>query len=127
MFRPEDYSHIPTNRHDVAAGAILLPTEKPIALGGGTSLQFVLEQGGDQGTFIFLLGVRHARGPLGVPIEFLEGVFLSEGGRGFRATWGFEQLLREIDAGGWRVIPVRDVLDSWTGRVEERMNRGEAG
>jgi hypothetical protein len=127
MIRAEDYSQLPENRHEVTSGSILLPTETPITLGGGTSLKFVIEQGGDLDTFIFVLGVRRARGPLGVPIEFLEGVFLQEAGRGFRATWGLEQLLREIDLGGWRVVPVRDVLSSWTARVEERMNRGEAG
>ena len=126
MIRPEDYSHVPANRHDVAAGAILLPTEKVITLAGNSSLGFVREQGGDSETIVFVLGLREARGPLGVPIEFLEGIFLSEKGRGFHPTWGLEQLLREIDLGGWRVIPVPEVLARWTKKVEDRMNKGDA-
>lgn len=126
MIRPEDYSEIPRNRHDVGAGSLLFPTEKPITLGGGSSLLFVRQQGGDESTFIFVLGLREARGPIGVPITFVEGVFLSDDGQGFRATWGLEQLFREIDLGGWRVISTPEVVASWSAKVEARMNRGEA-
>src|SRR5581483_7555300 len=117
--RPGDYSQIDENRHALAAGAILLATETPITLGGATSKDFVEQQGGDDTTFIFLLGVRRARGPLGDAVEFVEGVFLSEAGPGFHPTWDHEQLLREIDLGGWKVVTTDEMLASWVGRVEE--------
>jgi hypothetical protein len=124
--RPEDYRQIPENRHGLGAGSILLATETPITVGGGTSKDFVEQQGGDDTTFVFVLGVREAHGPLGHEVEFIEGVFLSEGGPGFHPTWDHEQLLREIDLGGWRVVTTQEMLASWVRRVEERMNRGEA-
>lgn len=122
---PRDFTQIPENRHDVQAGSLLFATETPITLGGGTSRAFVKDQGGDDSTFVFLLGQRQARGPLGIPVTFVEGVFLLENGRGFHPTWGLEQLLREIDAGGWRVVTTPEVLGNWTGKVEARMNRGD--
>jgi hypothetical protein len=121
--RPEDFQQIEENRHGILAGSILLPTETPITAGGGTSRDFVEQQGGDETTFIFLFGLREAEGPLGVAIGFIEGVFLSEAGPGFHPTWDHEQLLREVDLGGWRVVKTSDVLESWVGRVEERMNK----
>lgn len=126
MVRPQDYHQVPDNRHGVSAGSVLLPTEVSITTGGGSSLDFVEQQGGDTGTFIFLFGVREAPGPTGTPIHFLEGVFLTSDGPGFRPTWGLEQLLREIDLDGWRVIKTDEVLKTWVRRVEERMNKGEA-
>ena len=126
MVRPQDYRQIPENRHEVSAGTILLPTEVSITTGGGSSRDFVEQQGGAVDTFIFIFGLREAHAPDGSPVEFLEGVFLTADGPGFRPTWGLEQLLREIDLDGWRVVKTGEVVKSWTRRVEERMNRGEA-
>src|SRR4051794_3798251 len=78
VIRPQDYTELPENRHGIGAGSVLIPTDKAITLMGGTSRAFVLEQGGDDDTFVFLLGQREARGPLGAAITFLEGLFLSE-------------------------------------------------
>ena len=122
--RPQDYREIPENRHSVAAGSLLFPTGTKLTSDGHSSLDFVEQQGGDGTTFIFLFGVREARGPFGVSVEFIEGVFLSESGQGFRPTWGVEQLLTEIDHEGWKVVPTREVLERWTAQVEERMNKG---
>ena len=118
----QDYREIPRNKHGVSAGSLLLPTETKIT-GTGTSLDFVKQQGGDTDTLIFLFGLRQARSPLGFSAEFLEGIFLTDEGPGFRPTWGFEQLMREIDLGGWRVIPTPEVLLSWCERIERRMNK----
>ncbi|MBI3724519.1 hypothetical protein HY251_11280 [bacterium] len=126
MIRAEDYEEIPENRHKISAGTLLLATKKPIVPGGGTSLDFVLQQGGDEDTLIFMLGAREAKGPLGLTVEFLEGIFLTKDGQGFHPTWGFDQLLREVDRGGWQVIPTTEVVVSWSRKVEERMNKGEA-
>jgi hypothetical protein len=123
--RPQDYSQLPENRHGVSAGTVLLPTEVSITTGGGSSRDFVEQQGGDADTFIFVFGLREARGPLGTMVDFIEGVFLTAEGPGFRPTWGLEQLLREIDLDGWRVVKTDEVLKSWTRRIEERMNKGE--
>jgi len=125
VVRPEDYHEIAENRHGVGAGSLLLPTETPLVSGGGTSRDFVDQQGGDGTTFIFLFGVREALGPLGATVTFIEGVFLSESGPGFHPTWDHEQLLREIDLGGWRVVKTSEMLERWAARVEERMNKGE--
>lgn len=115
---PREYHEVPANPHGISAGALLLPTEQPI-VAAGSSLDFVLEQGGDEDTFIFLFGMRRAL----VGVDVLEGVFLSERGPGFRPSWGLQQLMRETELGGWFVVPATEVLRSWTGRVEERMNR----
>lgn len=116
---PGQYYEIPPNPHGISAGSILLPTEAPI-VASGSSLDFVLEQGGDEDTFVFLFGMRRAL----VGVDVLEGVFLSDAGPGFRPSWGFQQLMRETELGGWFVVPTKEVLRSWTDRVEERMNRG---
>ncbi len=123
--RPDDYRQIPTNRHKVSAGSILLPTEKEITLVGSTSKDFVEQQGGDGSTFIFIFGIREARDAARETVEFLEGVFLSDGGPGFHPTWDTEQLLHEIDLGGWEVVTTEQVLAAWVAKVEERMNKGE--
>lgn len=115
-----DYYDLPANPHGIRAGTILLPTTTPIVPGGGTSHDFVVEQGGDEDTFIFLLGLRRVQ--LGVDV--IEGVFLSESGPGFRPTWGLQQLMRETSLGGWHVITTDEVLRDWAARVEARMNRG---
>ena len=126
MVRAQDYRELPTNRHGVTAGCILIPTEVSITTGGGSSRDFVEQKGGDEDTFIFVFGAREALLPTGTAAQFLEGIFLTSHGPGFRPTWGLEQLLREIDLDGWRVVKTPEVLKSWTRRVEERMNRGEA-
>jgi len=123
--RPGDYTDLPENRHGVRAAVILLPTEKAITLAGISSKDFVEEQGGDDGTLVFIFGLREARGPSGDRVEFVEGVFLSESGPGFHPTWDLEQLLREIDAGGWKVVRREEVLERWVKVVEERMNKGD--
>ncbi len=123
--RPGDYTDLPENRHGVQAAAILFPTGKPITPTGISSKDFVEEQGGDKGTLIFIFGLRQARGPSDDLVEFVEGVFLSESGPGFHPTWDLEQLLREIDAGGWKVVPREEVLERWVKVVEERMNKGD--
>lgn len=121
---PGQYRQVPANRLQIAAGTVLIPTRITIVQGGGSSLDFVLEQGGDEDTFIFVLGVRQFLDPFGKPVDIIEGVFLSEGGPGFHATWDLEQLLREIDHGGWEVVPTALVLEQeWLTRVEARMNR----
>ena len=125
MARPQDYVQLPENRHGVSAGAVLIPTDVSITTGGGSSCDFVEQQGGDEDTFIFIFGLREARGPGGATVDFVEGVFLTGEGPGFRPTWGLEQLLREIDLDGWRVVKTDEVLRTWTRRVEERMNKGE--
>jgi hypothetical protein len=124
--RPENYRDLPPNRHGVSAGSILLPTEKPITQGGASSRDFVEQQGGDGSTFIFIFGLREGRGPFAEVVEFVEGIFLSESGPGFHPTWDQEQLLQEIDRGGWTVITRTEMLASWVGDVEERINKGEA-
>lgn len=119
---PREYSEIATNPHGIAAGSLLLPTRVPIVMGGGTSLDFVLEQGGSEETFVFMLGARGIGTPLG-KVQVLEGVFLDPGGPGFHPTWDLHQLMREVAAGGWKVIPTAEVLASdWVARVEQRMN-----
>jgi hypothetical protein len=123
--RPEDYRQIPENRHSIAAGSILLPTDSAITVTGASSRDFVAQQGGDESTFIFIFGIREARGALGATVEFLEGVFLSESGQGFHPTWDLEQLLREVDLGGWKVVTTGQMLDGWVAKVEARMNLGE--
>jgi len=120
---PSQYREIPANPHQIGAGAVLLPTKTPIIAGGATSLDFVLEQGGDDDTFIFMLGVRRYLLGGGQAVDILEGIFLSESGAGFKATWDFHQLMREVDHGGWTVVPKEEVLEAWVERVEERMNR----
>jgi hypothetical protein len=123
--RPDDYRQIPENRHGVSAGSILLPTQKEITLGGGSSKEFVEQQGGDDSTFIFIFGIREARDTAGQAVEFLEGVFLSDDGPGFHPTWDTEQLLHEIDLGGWEVVTTEQMLAGWVEKVERRMNMGE--
>ncbi len=125
--RPQDYSEIPENRYGIAAGTVLIPTDLPITGEGVSSMDFVIEQGGNRDTFIFLLGVREARSASGAKVSFIEGIFLSERGRGFHATWGVEQLVAEVDLGGWRVVTTREVLANapWIRRIEDRMNRGD--
>lgn len=119
---PSRYQELPENRHGISAGCLLFPTATPIVAGGGSSLGFVHEQGGDDGTFIFILGQRRTHTLLGEPVDIIEGVFLSEAGPGFHPTWDFEQLLRETDLGGWRVVPTEEVLSQWASTVERRMN-----
>lgn len=119
---PSRYHEIADNPHGITAGCLLFPTGTPIVQGGGTSLDFIHQQGGDDDTFIFMFGVRKLHTVLGA-VEILEGVFLSEGGPGFRATWDFDQLMRETESGGWRVIPTEEVLETWAETVEARMNR----
>lgn len=119
---PTQYHPIPTNDHGIQAGCLLFPTQTPIVGGGGTSQDFVLQQGGDEDTFIFMLGVRRFETLMG-SVNIVEGVFLAEAGPGFRATWDFEQLMGECDRGGWTVIPVDEVRSEWTERVERRMNK----
>ena len=121
---PGSYAEIPENRHRISAGSVLLPTQIPIVAGGATSLEFVLEQGGNEDTFIFMFGVRQVYNLLGIQHDILEGVFLSETGPGFLPTWGYEQLMHETDLGGWRVVPTEEVLSDWAQRVEARMNLG---
>lgn len=122
MIDPAQFHELPGNAHGLAAGALLFATDAPIVAGGGTSRAFVHEQGGDDETFVFLLGGRRVADLLGNELLVIEGVFLSQGGPGFHPTWGFEQLLREVTLGGWKVIPTAEVLTSWTAEVERRMN-----
>ena len=119
---PAHYRPIPSNPHGIQAGCLLFPTQTPIVQGGGTSQDFVAQQGGDEDTFIFMLGVRRFDTMLG-SVDIVEGVFLSESGQGFRATWDHQQLMGETERGGWTVIPVDEVRAEWTDRVERRMNR----
>lgn len=122
LIDPRQLREIPANELQISAGTVLLPTRAPIVQGGGTSLDFVLEQGGDEDTFVFMLGQRHLETPLG-PMDVLEGVFLSESGPGFHPTWSLEQLLRETARGGWTVVPTAEVLQSdWVAKIERRMN-----
>lgn len=86
-------------------------------------MDFVLSQGGDEETFIFMFGLRPMFNVLGMQAGIIEGVFLTEGGPGFHPTWDFSQLMGEIDRGGWKVIPTPEVLEAWTTRIEARMNR----
>jgi len=118
------FEEIPENRHHIQAGCLLFPTEQPIVVGGGTSLDFVREQGGDDDTFIFMFGLRYAANLFGQQVAILEGVFLSESGPGFHATWDLDQLQQETDLGGWKVVPTQTVLEHWVQVVERRMNRG---
>jgi hypothetical protein len=120
---PARYHEIPGNPHAISAGCLLFATDTPIVAGGGTSQDFVVQQGGDADTFIFMLGVRRHDTLLGT-VEILEGVFLSQDGPGFRATWDFHQLMREVEHGGWKVVPTDEVLESWVDTVEQRMNKG---
>ncbi len=121
---PSRYRDIPANPHQILAGSVLVPTERPIVAGGGTSLQFVHTQGGDDDTFVLMLGQRLVGDLMGGELEVLEGVFLSPSGPGFHPTWDFNQLMRETDLGGWTVIPRAKVLAEWLERVESRMNEG---
>lgn len=123
MVDPSEFEEIPANRHDIHAGTLLFPTTEPIVGDGGTSLDFVREQGGDEDTFVFMFGVRPMQNLLGMGVDVLEGVFLSESGPGFRPTWDLEQLMRETDLGGWRVVTTDEVLEDWVSRIEARMNR----
>ena len=119
---PRELREIPTNEQGISAGSVLLPTRVPIVQGGGTSLDFVREQGGDEDTFVFMLGVRLHETPMG-PFPVLEGVFLSEEGPGFHPTWDLQQLLGETARGGWTVIPTAQVLaGEWVEKIERRMN-----
>ena len=120
---PSQYEEIPENRHSIQAGCVLIPTQIPIVAGGGTSLEFVRQQGGDDHTFVFMFGVRPVFNLGGQRISILEGVFLAKDGPGFRPTWDFDQLLRETDLGGWQVVPTSNVLESWTQEIEARMSR----
>jgi len=121
---PTRYRDIPENPHQILAGSVLVPTDRPIVAGGGTSLQFVHTQGGDDDTFVLMLGQRQVGDLMGGELEVLEGVFLSPSGPGFHPTWDFNQLMRETDLGGWTVIPRSTVLAEWVERVESRMNEG---
>lgn len=118
---PSHYRDLPANRHSIGAGALLLPTKTPIIVGGATSLDFVVEQGGSADTVVLVFGVRRVE-TLGGALDVVEGVFLDEDGPGFHPTWDVEQLLAEVDRGGWTVIPTDVVLREWRERVEERMN-----
>jgi hypothetical protein len=119
---PSRYQEIPDNGPGIKAGSLLFPTKTPIVEGGGTSLQFVHEQGGDDTTFVFMFGLRPVLNLFGQQVEILEGVFLSEQGPGFHPTWDLEQLVRETELGGWRVVHTEEVLAKWVGTVEQRMN-----
>ena len=120
------YHEIPANPHGVAAGALLLPTETPIVAGGGTSLEFVVDQGGCDSTLIFLLGMRVVHLPLPPGgTEILEGIFLNPDGPGFHPTWAFEQLMRETASGGWRVIPTDEVLEEILAAFTEAERAGQ--
>jgi hypothetical protein len=120
---PADFEEIPSNRHDVHAGSLLIPTRTPVVPDGSSAMDFVIGQGGDADTFVFMFGVRPMFNLAGAPVGILEGVFLSESGPGFHPTWDFEQLLGEIDRGGWRVVTTPVVLEEWIERIEARMNR----
>jgi hypothetical protein len=120
---PSKYEQIPDNPFGIQAGSILLPTEAEIVGSGGTSFDFVRDQGGDDDTFIFMFGLRPVFNLIGARVDILEGVFLTGGGPAFQPTWGFDQLLRETRLGGWKVVPTDEVLTSgWLDKVEHRMN-----
>lgn len=119
---PARYREIPENRHQIRAGTVLVPTDAPITGNGGSSLDFMVQQGGCPDTFVLLFGQRRAGTPLGGEVDVLEGVFLKPEGPGFLPTWGYEQLLEETDLGGWTVVPTPTVLSEWLERVEGRMN-----
>lgn len=116
------FLEIPENPFGLSAGAVLEATEDPLTANGGSSLDFVIEQGGGRDTIIFLFGIRRDVAPL----QIIEGVFLNEGGRGFHPTWGFFQLLAEVRAGGWTVIPRDEALAQRREMIELRMNRRRA-
>ena len=111
---PSRYNQIRDNPHQIAAGCVLQP------LGDGT-MEFMHQQGGDEDTFILMLGAQKVHTPQGA-IEILEGVFLSADGPGFHPTWDHDQLMREIDRGSWTIVPTEVVLEEWVERVETRMN-----
>ena len=119
---PARYREIPENRHQIRAGCLLFPTKVPISAGAGSSLKFVLDQGGCAETFVLLLGQRRMSAPLGGELDVLEGVFLRPQGPGFRTTWGYHQLMEETDPGGWTVVPTPSVLSEHLERVETRIN-----
>jgi len=119
---PSLYREIPANEHGITAGCVLLPTDTAIVVGGGTSRDFIRQQGGDDSTFILIFGIRPLQDMLGREIEILEGVFLNTGGPGFIATWDYDQLMSETQRGGWTVVSTADVLGEWIERVETRMN-----
>ncbi len=120
---PSEFEEIPPNRHEVHAGSLLFPTKSSVVPDGSSSMDFVKDQGGDEDTFVFMFGLRPMFNLLGMRVGIIEGVFLRESGPGFHPTWDFDQLLGEIDRGGWRVVPTPEVLEQWTGRIEARMNR----
>jgi hypothetical protein len=120
---PSQYEQIPENPFRIQAGSLLFPTREAIVPGGGSSVKFVWEQGGDEDTFVFMFGSRPVLDLTGQRVDILEGVFLSASGPGFEPTWGFEQLLRELRLGGWTVIPTAEVLSShWEREIERRMS-----
>ncbi|MEZ6184155.1 MAG: hypothetical protein R3F62_03985 [Planctomycetota bacterium] len=112
---PTRYHQIRENPFQVAAGCVLEP------LGEGT-MDFMHRQGGDEATFILMLGAQRMHLGKGRPIEILEGIFLNEDGPGFHATWDHDQLMGEIRRGSWTIVPTETVLAEWTERVEARMN-----
>lgn len=120
---PSLYREIPSNEQGISAGCVLLPTDVAIVTGGGTSLDFIRQQGGEDSTFILIFGIRPLQDILGREIEILEGVFLNPSGPGFIATWDYDQLLSETRRGGWTVVETPEVLESWLEPVETRMNR----
>ena len=119
---PSAYRDLPENPHGIQAGSLLFPTETPIVFGGGTSADFVRQQGGGSDTFVFVLGLRDFP-LLSSTIEIVEGVFLDGEGPGFHPTWDFDQLMGEVQRGGWRVVPTHQVLIDWIAEVEARANR----
>lgn len=123
-FDPSRYSDLPDNPHRIKAGSLLFPTDVPIVPSGATSRQFLEEEGGSPDTFVFMLGIRPGLTLTGETVAVVVGVFLNPDGPGFEATWDLGQLMREIERGGWTVIPTADVLARWTGEVERRVNMG---
>lgn len=114
---PARYHEIRENPHAISAGCVLQP------LGDGT-MEFMHQQGGDEDTFILMLGAQKVHTPKGA-IEILEGVFLSEDGPGFHPTWDHNQLMNEVVRGSWTIVPKDEVLEEWVERVEERMNKSK--
>lgn len=94
------FTDIPTNSCQLTLGCVLLRPDNPATSGWETAQEFMEALGGDEETFILLLGMQG---------EILYGLPLGKEPMqpAFDPSWDVDQLCREIQAGVWKVIPAK--------------------
>lgn len=110
----QELSEIPDNPRKVTRCSVLRPTSTPICPGGETAVEFV----GHPEGYVVMFGM-NAEGTI------LGGVLTPDGPRQV-GTWAFDQLMHEIEAGLWRVVPIDEVRRTMRDEIFERMHKDPA-